>query len=262
MQCDRARDDLSAFLDGELAEPQARELGAHLQQCPACAELLADYRRFSRHLRIAGREPVPDAMPARVHATLIEAEASHMPADVVAAWPAQVLRPSRSAVQSWMRQAASLAAVCLLSSLGTWLVLTERAGQTALERDVLAAHVRAMLQDSPVQVASSDQHTVRPWFNGRLEFSPDVKDLVAEGFPLAGGRLDYIDGRRVAALVYRRRLHAINVFMWPSPGGADSAPVLTVRNGYNLLRWTRGGVAYWATSDLNAGELRELQALL
>jgi len=111
-------------------------------------------------------------------------------------------------------------------------------------------------------VASSDAHTVKPWFAGRIDFSPEVKDLAADGFPLLGGRLDFVGGRRVGAVVYKRRLHTINVFMWPSAGPGDAAPRLVARNGYNLLAWSRGGVDYWAVSDLSAGDLRQLQNLL
>ncbi len=109
-------------------------------------------------------------------------------------------------------------------------------------------HMRALLQDSPIQVASSDTHTVKPWFNGRVEFSPDVKDFATEGFPLAGGRLDYIGGKRVAALVYRHRLHVIDVFVWPAATAEDIPPRLTSTDGYNLLTWSHGGLTYSAIS--------------
>jgi anti-sigma factor RsiW len=278
MQCDlmrdgRAQGEISAFIDGELPEPAARELGAHLQACAVCAALAADYRRLGRQLRIGGRVPASEALQTRVRAALSAAsgiEAGAGSAGVAA--PPPLPQPRKWSIEPIVRQAAILAAVCLLSVLATWFALSDRNRLEALEREVLSAHVRALLQDTPVQVASSDQHTVRPWFTGRLEFAPDVKDLSADGFPLAGARLDYVDGRRVAALVYRRRLHVINVFTWPgnggprpvaSPGaGGDAAPVLAVRNGYNVLHWRRSGAAYWAVSDLNATELRQLQGLL
>jgi anti-sigma factor RsiW len=133
--------------------------------------------------------------------------------------------------------------------------------RNALARDVLAAHVRALMQDNAVQIASLDTHTVKPWFAGRLEFAPAVKDLSAEGFALAGGRLDYVGGRRVAALVYRRRLHQVSVFVWPADGDAVT-PSAARLDGYNLVSWQRGGMTFWAVSDLNEGELRELQSLL
>jgi anti-sigma factor RsiW len=118
--------------------------------------------------------------------------------------------------------------------------------------------MRALLQDNAVQIASLDTHTVKPWFAGRLEFSPVVKDLAAEGFQLVGGRLDYVGGRRVAALVYRRHLHQVSVFIWPAEGDA-ATPSRTRLDGYNVVSWQRAGMTFWAVSDLNEGELRELQ---
>ena len=128
--------------------------------------------------------------------------------------------------------------------------------------ELIAGYVRVAMSEHGVDVASSDRHTVKPWFAGRIDFSPEVKDLAADGFPLLGGRLDFVGGRRVGAVVYKRRLHTINVFMWPSAGPGDAAPRLVARNGYNLLAWSRGGVDYWAVSDLGAGDLRQLQNLL
>jgi anti-sigma factor RsiW len=149
-----------------------------------------------------------------------------------------------------------------VTAAATALVMS-RAGQIAtLERDVTAAHVRSLLQDNAVQVASSEAHTVKPWFAGRLDFAPVVKDLTAEGFPLAGARLDYVGDRRVAALVYRRRLHTVSVFLWPAADGADRAPRELVHKGYNVLTWTKSGMVYWAVSDLNVDELHQLQAYL
>ena len=262
MQCDRARELISAYLDDEIAEPQAREFGGHLRDCPVCAALLADYRRMGRQLRMSGREPVPAGLETSVRAALAAAE----PTGLVTAADGVELPPLRRPVPFHARQvaaiAAALAVTCLLSVLATWFAMTERGGIAAVERDVFSAHARAMLQDSPIQIASSDQHTVRPWFNGRLEYAPEAKDLAVDGFPLAGGRLDYVDGRRVGVLVYKRRLHVINVFTWPAPGAPDRQPQVSARNGYNMLRWARGGATFWAVSDLNADELRQLQGLL
>jgi anti-sigma factor RsiW len=170
-----------------------------------------------------------------------------------------LVRPS---VRTFVKTASALAAACLVSVLSTWWVMDHANRTTLFEREVLNAHLRSLLQDSPVQVASSDQHTVRPWFAGRADFAPAVKNLAAEGFSLVGGRLDYVADRRVSALVYKRRLHVINVFLWPSGATADSAARISIRNGYNLVSWSQNGVTYWAVSDLNAEELRALQGLL
>jgi anti-sigma factor RsiW len=188
-----------------------------------------------------------------------------------AALPAPVAPSSRAwSPAPWMRQAAATIAACLVSAALAWTAASWSAASGRIEQEVLSAHLRSLVQDSPIQVASSDSHTVKPWFAGKLDVSPDVKDLTAAGFPLIGGRLDVIDGRRVGAVVYTRNKHVVNVFAWASAGasaGAASsdtpaAPRASVLKGYNVLSWVRNGVAYHAISDLNVGELRTLQGLL
>ena len=130
-----------------------------------------------------------------------------------------------------------------------------------MEQAVVSGHVRSLMPNHLMDVPSSDSHTVKPWFNGKVDFSPPVKDLKADGFTLVGGRLDYLQDRTVAALVYQRRKHLINVFLWPS-SRADSGVTAETRQGYNLLHWTRSGFEYWAVSDLNLQELGEFGRLL
>jgi anti-sigma factor RsiW len=161
-----------------------------------------------------------------------------------------------------VRQAAVIVFACGLTAILTATLVSRSQQDTQFERDVVSAHVRSLLEDTPFQVASSDSHTVKPWFNGRIDFAPPVKDLSSEGFQLLGGRVDYVGARRVATLVYRRRLHIVNVFLWPSASSGEVAPRADTFQGYNLITWSSGGLTCWAISDLNGEELRQLQSLL
>lgn len=253
MRCDEAGELIGAYFDQELEADARREVAAHLGGCAACTALGDDMRRVSRQVAALGRERAPRDLAADLRALLAVAESAPAP---------RVAMPHGLLHQGWLRQAAALLLACGVTAAATALVISRSSDVALIERDVAAAHVRSLLQDSPMQIASSDNHTVKPWFAGRLEFSPAVRDLSAEGFPLAGARLDYIGERRVAALVYRRRLHVVNVFLWPSAGGVETAPHESSVRGYNVISWKKGGIAYWAISDLNMGELRELQAHL
>jgi anti-sigma factor RsiW len=253
MRCDEAGELIGAYFDQELEADARREVAAHLGGCAACVALGDDMRRVSRQVAALERERAPQDLAADVRALLAVADSAPAPR---VAMPHGLLR------QGWLRQAAVLLLACGVTAAVTGLLVSRSSGIALIERDVAAAHVRSLLQDSPMQIASSDNHTVKPWFAGRLEFSPAVRDLSAEGFPLAGARLDYIGGRRVAALVYRRRLHVVNVFLWPSAGGVETAAHESSVRGYNVISWKKEGIAYWAISDLNMAELRELQARL
>jgi anti-sigma factor RsiW len=133
-------------------------------------------------------------------------------------------------------------------------------GGTPLQQQLVDNHVRSMLADHLTDIPSSDHHTVKPWFNGKVPVAPEAVDLAAQGFPLAGGRLDYVDNRVVAALVYRHGGHIVNLFVWPSPDAKDAAAKIESRQGYNLLHWTQAGVTFWAVSDAAMPELQEFEA--
>jgi len=174
---------------------------------------------------------------------------------------AALRRPSRRRVQAQTLWTAGLAAMLLLAA-GAWFVGAQRRATDAELDRVLDGHLRSLVPGHLFDVASTDQHTVKPWFAGKLDFSPPVVDPAAEGYPLVGGRVDVIEGEPVAALVYSRRSHIINLFVRPAEGSAASDPVEKILRGYNILSWSAAGMRYWAVSDLNVGELREFQRLV
>ena len=236
---------LDAYLDGELAAPDAAELEQHLRACPECSRLERRRRALSTALRDElPRFPAPDTLRAGVRAGA-RAEAG---------------RTARRRAPSWgtLAVAASLALVAFGSRQ---LALRGAAGE-AITNQVLASHVRSLMPGHLTDVLSSDQHTVKPWFNGKLDFSPPVYDFAGAGFPLVGGRLEYVDGRPVAALAYSRRQHVISVFVWPADQGRTARPRATTRQGYHLLHWATPAYAYWVVSDLGLAELGDFVALL
>ena len=247
MQCEKS-DLVSAFIDGELAGEEKRTIAAHVKSCPTCGGLANDYQRIGKRL-MAGYERAPVGLTEKIRSSLARENLNR--------------RSFQS--RNWrgmMQQAAALLIAVASSALLTWHLAKTSAEFSLLEHDVVGAHVRSLLLDNPTQIASSDRHTVKPWFSGRLDFAPIVKDLTPSGFPLVGGRLDVVGDRRVAALVYKRRQHVINVFMWPASSMETTAPRMLVPKGFNGLAWNAGGMTYWAVSDLNAVELSELQKLL
>jgi anti-sigma factor RsiW len=245
-------DRLSAHIDGELTAGESVDMAAHLASCEACS---AEYELLlttveSMHQQLPSLR-APDALRARIEAAV---RAPNISSGRLVPTP-RTARPYRP----WAAAAAMVIMLGVAYGLGTRSAATAN-GQMA--DAVLTAHVRSLQQGHLTDVVSSDQHTVKPWFTGKLDFSPSVPRLEADGFPLVGGRLDYVGNRAVAALVYQRRAHIINVLIYPADPGADIAPQLESRRGFQIAHWSAGGMAYWVVSDLNPDELRTFCGLM
>ena len=243
MTCAEAEILLHALLDDELDAGHAFEVEAHLATCPRCAAQLRAYRELQQ------------AMPA---AQLGFAAPMSLRRRVEAALPSPPARVSsrRSVLKGFAIGSALSAAMA--ATLVVAVIRTDR-DQRALG-DALSAHLRSLQGEHLTDVQTSDQHTVKPWFNGRLDVAPPVVDLTAQGFRLIGGRLDYIDGRAVAAIVYRRRTHVINLFIAPAAASEGGGAKIEKVQGFNIRRWNADGLEFWAVSDIDAEELQEFGA--
>ena len=243
MSCDRTLLAQADF-DGELDPAQAAEMEAHRRDCADCQETYRQLEQARALMRGAElRMKAPDSLRQALEAKL---RAQPQPAVVVKG-------PGRW----WGRTAASFVAGAAIAAGLTLFIAVP--SQRGLVDQLVDDHVRSLQPGHLEDVISTDQHTVLPWFDGKLDFAPPVKDLVAKGFPLKGGRLDYLGGRPVAALVYQHGLHAINMFVWP--GEAAGGPADASHNGYHLVQWRQGGMTIWAVSDMEAGELAEFATL-
>ena len=249
MECRDARELLAAHLDGELHGREALDVARHLETCADCAAAYAALASLQRAVRSeATRYRAPEQLDARVRAAL----------------PALPRQEPNAVVRSWQRLAlgsALASALAIALAIGIWV--TRPLPDDLVVDDIVASHVRSLMSGRPVDVASSDLHTIKPWFAGKLDYSPPVHDLAEQGFPLEGGRIDYVEHRPVAALVYRRHQHTINLYVRPAPAGAaNSSPSPESRQGFQLLRWNRGGMAYVAISDAEPAELAQFRSAL
>jgi anti-sigma factor RsiW len=249
---------LQAYVDGELDPAKSLELEAHLGGNPAARAACERLRQMSAAIRDkADYYAAPAAFAARLRKA-VPAEPAEAPRTPV--WLELLRSAGAVSPQRWLRPAAALSTVALVA-FGAGALVMQPGEDERLASEVLASHVRATLADRLHDVASSDQHTVKPWLSARLDYSPPVADLAAQGFELVGGRVDYVGARTVAVLVYKRRQHVIDVFVWPAVAGA--AERAFARDGFNFERFARnGGMSYWIVSDLGRNELNDLARLL
>ncbi len=237
---------IGGYLDRELDLLLDVEIEQHLANCEHCSEICAILRTQKNAIQL--QAPYYPA-PARLKRAVGEALTKD-------------IEPERGTFRQGLawRWFAIAASVLLIAS-ATWNASGFRQAQReVIVQTLIASHVRSLMGNHLLDVASTDQHTVKPWFNGRTDFSPEVQDFGNQGFPLVGGRLDYIDGRTVAALIYRRRQHLINLFTWPT-STAYAKESQFARNGFNVLQWSDGPMTYWIVSDLDSAELSEFRRL-
>ena len=244
MECSQVL--ITAYLDEELDPSAAAAFTSHLDDCASCQHQLRSLRQLRSTIQSdAIRHVAPDHLRARIQKDLNALKTS----------------PASARTRSWNWLSAALGgagSIALACSLVLYLNLPS--DQDLLNQEIAASHYRSMLANHLADVASSDHHTVKPWFAGKLDYAPAVQDFAAQGYPLLGGRLDYLNKRTVAALAYRHNNHLINVFTWPEQ--SRKPETLSSVQGYNLLEWSENGMQYCAISDMNVQELKTLRQLL
>lgn len=246
MNCSETRELLDAYVDGELGLADRQALTQHVESCVACATLETRLHSLRTRLQANARRSAPAGLEQQIQASL--------QASAVA---------SERRNQGWWLPAtvAALLSAAVTATLVVMLITGPTVENFEL-RELTAAHIRSLMENNLTHIASSDRHSVKPWFNGKLDFAPLVMDFKDAGFALQGGRLDYLHERSVAALVYRRREHLINLFIWPTPVAPSAAGSVHDYHGYHLLQWQKAGLAYCLVSDLNPQELQVLSRLL
>jgi anti-sigma factor RsiW len=253
MNCSEAEVLIHALIDGELDAGHVRDVEAHVASCADCSKKLADFRTMRQSMAAADvKDRAPAQLRARIEAVL-PAPRSNAPA------PSAVVNVSARRFNRRFFVGGFAVGTALSGAIAATLVLgVLRDDQTQrLASEVVSAHLRSLQPGHLTDVETSDQHTVKPWFNGKLDVAPPVVDLTAEGFTLIGGRLDDINGETAAAIVYRRRNHVINLFVAENLGAKHASAAVTARHGFNVRHFGEGGLDFWAVSDINATELDE-----
>jgi len=253
---------LQGYLDGELDAANTMTFEAHLQTCVACSAELERLAALRRRIRAPGvRYEVPEQLRARIEGALRREMVDDRRTDseergrIPGGRVSSAGRPARRVFVPWVLSGAVAALAACLA-----FVMFVRLPGITISDELVASHVRSLQVTHITDVLTSDQHVVKPWFAGKVAFSPPVYELSDAGFPLVGGRLDYVGGKTVSAIVYRRRQHVINLFVWPA-SSAEIAAVPSRRDGYNLVGWRQGGLQFWAVSDVDPLELQRFRGL-
>ena len=241
MTCAETQILLHALVDSELDAGHARDIEAHIAACLSCASQLRQYRALRDVMSVADLGfTAPLSLRRRIDAALPSG------------------RPAPAPNRRLVLRGFAMGSMASAAAAATVMFAIVRSDQDQrMFSEVISAHLRSLQAEHLTDVETSDQHTVKPWFNGKLDVAPPVLDLTAQGFTLLGGRLDYIDGASVAAIVYRRRRHVINLFVAPGAGAEDRGAKIEPIQGFNVRRWTEQGLNFWAVSDINAEELQE-----
>ncbi|MDB5991163.1 MAG: anti-sigma factor [Herbaspirillum sp.] len=278
MNCNESQSLMSAYLDHELDAPAMADYAAHLASCQACSTAFEHLSNLQATVRSnAEAYAAPDSLRTRILSDLgtgkLVNESVDESANEFANKPAKGAEnksPRRTFnifagfnAWPWGRINFGIASLCSVAFAVTLALYLQAPSETDfLDREIVATHFRSLQVDHLADVASSDRHTVKPWFSGKLDYSPPVVDLAQDGYALIGGRLDYLQQRSVAGLAYRHGKHLLNLFVWPDQTGHDTVGKLTSVHGFQLLRWSHGGMAYTAVSDMSADELLAFEKLL
>jgi len=247
MDCDQTNQFIESYLDGELTLSDHRDFEAHITDCNECSTTLEAMRALQTNIRESVYQQAPTSLKHSIQNKLRD------------------YTGEETSKTGWIQWAGIASGFMSFGAVSTWVFLTFLVTsplQTEFSNNIISAHVRSLMADHATDVISTDRHTVKPWFNGRVDFSPPVKDLDKQGFKLIGGRLDYLDNKAATALIYKRRAHIINLFIFKSKQTNDKqSPVLLQRDGYNLIHWKNSGLEFWGISDLNKKELRHFADL-
>ena len=249
MDCRTCEAMVDAYLDGELSTTECTAFEVALPGCPDCRRRLEETRALSGFLRALPAEAAPDLLRARIERELRAISAASRPS-----------RPNPAFGRN-MRGMAMAASLIVAVGIG-WLGGTIGGRNGPGDDQLVSTYLRVASSEHPVDVASTDRHTVKPWFAGRIDYSPPVHDLTSDGFPLEGGRLDVVAGRKVSVLVYRHNQHRVALSLWPATASGNTAPKVVERNGFALAEWRHDGFEMQAVSDIAAAEMATFAAAL